>query len=110
MITRIIFVTLLLFNINLSFSQSPKPECKFKVKVPKAYFYDHIETIPNIAQDTTAKKFLNNWAKRKSYLVFGNYITVLCREFDNDYVFVHYKNRKGIITKGYISSSDLEMQ
>ena len=126
---------LLLFTATITVficsGQSPKPTCRYMVKVPKAYFYDQIKTSPSRKLDNLTARAnpkldslshspatmnpdtLSNlprqnftYIKRRVYLVYGDYIYIYCKATDNNWIYITFENKKGIITRGYVSRLD----
>ena len=99
---------LILFS-KLSYSQSPKPTCRYKVIVSKAYFHDQVEVESgreSYVRPNTNKQFI--FVKRKAYLEYGDYVCIVCKEGDYKWIYVVFKNKQGKVTKGFINRSDLD--
>lgn len=94
---RILLLVIQLAVSAVLYAQSPRPSCEMYCTKDKAFFYDQVFSAGRPA-----------YIKRKAYLVFGDRFWVTCKMIDYDWVYVTFRNRKGVITKGYMRSSDMD--
>jgi hypothetical protein len=64
----------------------------------RAYFYDQKNSNGN-----------TSYVKRKAYMVYGDAFKVPCTVVNKAWIYVVFRNTSGVVTKGYIKSSDLEL-
>jgi len=83
------------FNIE---AQSQTRSCNMYVVRDRAYFYDR-----TVSQGRPA------YLKRKGYMVYGEAFTVPCRLVNEDWIYVVFRNPKGVVSKGYVRGSDVEI-
>jgi hypothetical protein len=97
MINKSILVLTLLFVSPALTAQTPRPSCEMFASRDKVFFYDEVRSGGRIA-----------YVKRKAYLVYGDRFWVDCRAADRDWVYVQFRNRKGVLTRGYLRGSDMD--
>jgi len=85
----------LLFDIE---AKSQSRSCTMYVVRDRAYFYDR-----TLANGRPA------YLKRKGYMVYGESFTVPCRLVYEDWIYVVFRNPKGVVSKGYVRGSDVEL-
>lgn len=91
----LVFVVLNLFTFSIAISQPN--QCTLTVKTDKAYFHDRNNINGKLS-----------FTPRKAFLVLGDQVSINCQDKNENWIYVSYKNSKGIITRGYIKKADLE--
>jgi hypothetical protein len=92
-----LFLALFILISGVSFGQSPRPSCEMYAAREKVFFYDQVSAGGRVG-----------YVKRKAYLVYGDRFWVDCRLVDHDWVYVQFRNSRGVVTRGYLRSSDME--
>jgi hypothetical protein len=90
-------VGLLIHLLIISSASSQTSQCILNVKNDKAFFHDRTTLNGKVS-----------FQQRKAFLVFGDQVAINCQDKTENWIYVSYKNSKGIITRGYIKKADLE--
>jgi len=90
---------MIVFLVMLSVAaKSQSGACSMIVINERAYFYDQ--------KNNNGR---TSYTRRNAYMVYGESFKVSCKMVDRDWIYVVFRNPKGVITKGYVKSSDLEL-
>ena len=92
----VFFLFLCVHTIDTHAQRAPLPDCEMYVSAPRAYFYDRV-----------MKNGREIYVKRKGYMVYGDRFYVTCRYRDRPWIYVSFRNARGVVSKGYVRTSEM---
>ncbi|MBM3431941.1 MAG: hypothetical protein FJX92_02910 [Bacteroidetes bacterium] len=94
---RLLFFSLLLSVSFVMSAQSSGSLCEMYAIRDRVYFYDRTYSAGRTA-----------YVKRKAYLVYGDRFWITCSDYNNDWVYITFRNQRDVVTRGYIRNSDMK--
>lgn len=93
---KIQYLLIALVLVNVSELCGQTRECIVAIGPEKAYFHDRVTHNGKVSYNP-----------RKAYLITGDQVTINCQEKSENWIYVSFKNAKGVITSGFLKKTDL---